>query len=152
MFYTGLNNSKLPVQTILFACTNNAIRSPMAEAIFKYLFPKMAYCESVGVVEGDMNPFVQLVLTEEEIPYIPHKIKTFETLREQNFDLIIALSESALNMANFMTRTISCEIDFWNIPIAYDDTEAQNRDVRMMEIRLLRDALQSKILSTFTRE
>lgn len=124
----------------------------MAEAIFKHLFPKLVYCESVGVIEGDMNPFVQFVLNEREIPYIPHKIKTFETLREQNFDLIIALSESALNMANLMTKTISCEVDFWDMPITYDDTENKSRDIRIMEIRLLRDELQAKITSLFTKD
>ena len=44
----GPHGEDLP-GAILFACTMNAVRSPMAAAIMKHLFGKFIYIDSAGV-------------------------------------------------------------------------------------------------------
>ena len=52
------------VTSVLFACTYNAIRSPMAEALMKYFHGHRIYVDSVGVREGDPDPFMVAVMDE----------------------------------------------------------------------------------------
>ena len=44
--------------SILFACTHNAIRSPVAEAMMKVLHGRRVYVDSVGVRPQPIDPFV----------------------------------------------------------------------------------------------
>ena len=41
--------------SVLFACSHNAIRSPMAEALAKRLYGNTAYMDSVGVIWGGVD-------------------------------------------------------------------------------------------------
>jgi len=41
--------------SILFACTWNAVRSPMAEGIMKHLFGTRLFVDSVGVRKGEID-------------------------------------------------------------------------------------------------
>ena len=40
--------------SVLFACTMNSIRSPMAEAILKHLHGRRVYVDSVGVRAAEL--------------------------------------------------------------------------------------------------
>ncbi len=42
---------------VLFACTQNVIRSPMAAAIMKHFYGHKVYVASAGVKPGDPDPF-----------------------------------------------------------------------------------------------
>ena len=42
--------------SILFVCSENALRSPMAEALTKHRFGTGVYVDSVGVRDGDLDP------------------------------------------------------------------------------------------------
>ncbi|MEO1250086.1 MAG: hypothetical protein AAFW76_09640, partial [Pseudomonadota bacterium] len=47
-----------PVLTsVLFSCTFNAVRSPMAESALKHILGHRLYVDSAGVRSGDLNPF-----------------------------------------------------------------------------------------------
>jgi protein-tyrosine-phosphatase len=49
---------------VLFACSQNAIRSPMAAAIMKHYFGHRVYVDSCGVRAGERDEFVLQVLDE----------------------------------------------------------------------------------------
>ncbi len=49
---------------VLFVCGMNAVRSPMAVAITRHLFPRQIYFASAGVRKGERDPFVDAVLAE----------------------------------------------------------------------------------------
>ena len=55
--------SNLP-SSVLFACTLNAVRSPMAEALAKRLYGTRAYFDSAGVRAGNLDSFAVSVLDE----------------------------------------------------------------------------------------
>jgi protein-tyrosine-phosphatase len=57
----GPNGEELP-QAVLFACTQNAVRSPMAAAIMRYLYGKFCYIDAVGARAGEKDPFIVEVL------------------------------------------------------------------------------------------
>ena len=51
-------------QAVLFACTLNAVRSPMAESAARYFFGKEIFIASAGVKKGQLDPFAVAVMDE----------------------------------------------------------------------------------------
>ena len=71
--------SELP-GAVLFACTLNAIRSPMAEGIMKYLHGRQVYVQSCGMRSGDLDAFAVAVMDEIGIDISRHVPRAFEQL------------------------------------------------------------------------
>jgi len=132
---------------VLFSCTMNSVRSPMAEAILKYLHGHHIYVDSVGVRPGETDGFAIEVMDEIGIDLSQHKTKTFEDLEDSSFDLIISLSPEAQHKAVEMTRTMACDVEFWN---TFDATVVEgSRDVRLEAYRQVRDQLMERIKGRF---
>jgi protein-tyrosine-phosphatase len=135
---------------VLFACGLNAVRSPMAAALFKQMFGKTVYVSSVGVQKGEPDPFVDAVMAEIGIDIARHKPMTFEELDELeglNFDLIVTLSPPAHHKALELTRTIAAEVEYWP---TVDPTAAEgNREQKLAAYREVRDQLMTRIRERF---
>ena len=141
----GLRNS-LP-GAVLFCCTQNAIRSPMAEGMLKQLLGKKIYVDSVGVRAGELDPFAVAAMDEIGIDMAKHKPKTFDALEDSSFDLIISLSPEAQHKAVDMTRTMACDVEFWN---TFDPSIVEgSREQRMDAYREVRDRLMDRIRERF---
>src|SRR5690606_27999877 len=82
-------------KAVLFACTMNAIRSPMAAAILRHLAGQRIYVESAGVRAGDRDAFAEAVMDEIGIDLTRHKPQMLADLHDTTFDLIITLSPEA---------------------------------------------------------
>jgi protein-tyrosine-phosphatase len=137
-------------QAVLFACGYNAVRSPMAAALFKQLFGRSTYVESVGVRNGDPNPFAAAVLDEIGIDMNKHRPRTFEELEEYeglNFDLIVSLSPEAHHKALDLTRTVAADVEYWPTPDA--TIAGGNREQVMDAYREVRDMLMKRIGERF---
>ena len=50
--------------SLLFACSENSVRSPMAEALAKRLYGQAAYIDSVGVRASEVDTFAAAALDE----------------------------------------------------------------------------------------
>jgi protein-tyrosine-phosphatase len=133
--------------SVLFACTHNAIRSPMAEGLMKYLHGRQVYVDSVGVRAAPVDPFVVAVLDEIGIDLSRHEPKTFEDLEDDYFDLVISLSPEAQHRAVELTRTSSCEIEFW--PTMDPSLVSGSREVRLDAYRALREDLLKRLQARF---
>jgi protein-tyrosine-phosphatase len=132
---------------VLFACTLNTIRSPMAEGLLKYLHGKRIYVDSVGVHCGEQDGFAIAVMDEIGIDISEHKAKTFADLEEAYFDLIISLSPEAQHSAVEMTRHMACEVEFWH---TFDPSVVEgSREVRLEAYREVRDTLYERIKERF---
>ena len=59
----GPNGEELP-GAVLFACTLNSVRSPMAAALMRHLFGKFVYVDSAGARAGDLDPMAVEVMEE----------------------------------------------------------------------------------------
>src|SRR3712207_197164 len=106
-------------QSVLFACGQNVIRSPMAMALFRQMFGKNIYVASAGVKPGEPDAFAAAVLDEIGLDITRHKSQTFEDLDELeglNFDLIVTLSPEAHHKALDLTRTIAADVEYWPTP------------------------------------
>ncbi len=132
---------------VLFACTFNAVRSPMAEGLLRQLLGHRIYVESIGVREGELDPFAVQVMDEIGIDIAGHRPRTFDDLEDGSFDTIISLSPEAQHRAVELTRMMSCEVVFWN---TFDPTMVEgNREVRLDAYRRVRDQLMMRIKTRF---
>jgi protein-tyrosine-phosphatase len=136
--------------SILFACTHNAIRSPIAEALMKYRHGQRVYVDSVGVRPGEIDPFAVAALDEIGIDLSRHRPKGFDDLEDDYFDLVISFSPEAHHRAVELTRTSSCEIEFW--PTLDPSLIEGSREVRLDAYRALRDATLARLRTRFPRE
>lgn len=132
---------------VLFACTYNAVRSPMAEAILKSLHGQRIFVDSAGVREGVLDPFAVQVMDEIGLDITRHQPKTFDDLEDESFDHVISLSPEAQHRAVEMTRVMACETILWN---TLDATFVEgSRETRLAVYRQVRDHLIKKINQTF---
>ncbi len=134
--------SDLP-SSVLFACTMNAVRSAMAEGILKKRHGDQIYVDSAGVRAGEKNGYMIEVMAEIDIDMSNHQSKTFETLEDTSFDLIISLSPEAQHSAVELTRWMSCEVVYW--PTFDPDAIRGRRDSQLEGFRQIRDDLVRKI-------
>ena len=134
------------IQSVLFVCAMNSVRSPMAEALARHYFGKSVYVQSAGVRKGERDPFAVSVLDEIGIDGSKHKPRTVEELEEWeglNFDLIVSLSPEAHHAALELTRTLACAVEYWP---TQDPTDVQgSRDQILDAYRDARDGLSFRI-------
>ena len=137
--------------SVLFACTFNAIRSPIAAALMKHLHGRHIYVDSVGVRAAEIDPFAVAVMDEIGIDIAKHRPMTFEELEDLeglNFDLIVTLSPEAHHKALELTRTLASDVEYWPTP---DPTLASgNREQQLDAYRQVRDQLQQRIKARFS--
>ena len=129
---------------ILFSCSFNAVRSPMAEGLTRLFFGREIYVSSAGVkVEFDADPFAASVMDELGIDMTVHKPKTFEDLEDSSFDLIITLSPESHHKALEFTRTLACDVLYWP---TIDPTAVEgSRERKLDAYREVRDTLAKRI-------
>jgi protein-tyrosine-phosphatase len=133
--------------SVLFCCTMNALRSPMAEAMLKHLHGRRIYVDSAGLRSGPVDEFAVAVMEEIGMDISKHRPKTFEQLEDGSFDLIVSLSPEAQHHAVEMTRTMACDVEFWN---TFDPSIAEgSREARLDAYRQVRDLLLRRILARF---
>jgi len=132
---------------VLFCCTMNEIRSPMAEGLMKRYHGTRVFVDSAGIHQGKLDPFMVDVMREMGIDMTRHKPKTFDNLTDDSFDTVISLSPHAQHKAVDLTRYMHCDVKFWNI---YDPSlEEGNRESKLLAYRRVRDELRQKILDLF---
>lgn len=133
--------------SVLFACTFNAIRSPMAEALLKHVHGRRIYVDSVGVRAAELDPFVVTVMQELGIDLSRHRGKTFDDLADTSFDVVVTLSPEAQHKAVEMTRTMACDVEYW---ATLDPTWIEgSREATLGAYREVRDQLLRRIRTRF---
>jgi protein-tyrosine-phosphatase len=139
-----------PPQALLFACSHNAVRSPMAAAMFRQLFGRVSYARSAGARKGETDLFAIAVMDEIGIDLTKHRPRTFEELEDLdglNFDLIITLSPEAHHRALELTRTLAADVEYW--PTVDPTTAEGSRAQRLEGYREVRDKLMARIKKRF---
>jgi len=134
-------------KSVLFACTENSVRSPMAEGIMRSFHGRSILIESVGVFAGHRDLFMIETMKEIDIDMSDHQSRIFGSVADDTFDYVIALSTHAQNTAVELTRYVECEVMLWN---TFDPTVVEgSRDVRLNAYREVRDFLIRRILEVF---
>lgn len=129
---------------ILFSCTFNSVRSPIAEGLTRLYFGREIYTASAGVKTGeDLDPFSVAVMDEVGVDLSKHHPHTFEELEDSSFDLIVTLSPEAHHKALEFTRTLACDVIYWP---TMDPTAVEgSRDRRLEAYREVREGLAKRI-------
>lgn len=133
---------------VLFACTQNAVRSPMAEGLLKHLLGRGVFVDSVGVRTGELDLFAVQVMDELGIDISRHRPKSFDELEDESFDQVITLSPEAQHRGVEMTRMMACDVFYW--PTLDPSIIEGSRDTRLDAYRQVRDQLLARIKQHFS--
>ncbi len=137
------------LQSVLFACTFNAVRSPMAEAIARHYFGRRIHFASAGLKRAEPNGFAAAAMAEIGMDISRHHPRTFEELEDKSYDLIVTLSPEAHHRALEFARDLDVEVVYWPTP---DPTAATgSRETILEAYRETRDRLAARIKSYLHR-
>jgi len=132
--------STLP--TVLFVCSMNSVRSPIAAALARQQFPGRVIARSAGVRSGKADGFVHEVMEEIGIDMSVHTPHTMDELVATRFDLVVTLSPDAREAV--ARRGLEARaIEHWPMP---DPTIVEgSREAILSAYRSLRDTLQLRV-------
>ena len=134
---------------VLFACTQNAIRSPMASGLMRHFYGHTVYTSSAGVNAGKPDDFAISVMEELGIDIAYRSPRSFDELEDTSFDIIISLSPEAQHKAVELTRTMACEVEYW--PTLDPAFVSGSREQIVESYRGVRDGLLKRIRERFGR-
>jgi protein-tyrosine-phosphatase len=133
--------------SLLFACSENSVRSPMAEALAKRLYGQASYIDSVGVRASEVDFFAAAALDELGIDVHRHHAKTFDDVDPSSFDLIVTLSPEAHHQALEFTRGTAAEVEYW--PVMDPSGVEGSREMRLEAYRSTRDQILARLKTRF---
>ena len=132
---------------ILFACTQNAVRSVMAKGLFETKFYSSAgKAVSCGVIEGPLDGFAVAVLQEKGIDVSSHEAQVFEALDPADFDLIVSFSREAADKARRWANE-GCSTLFWHVHPP--QTDEWSRDTTLDSYRQIREKIDRLLTDYF---
>ena len=139
--------------SVLFACTHNIIRSPMAVGLMQLRYGSLVRVDSVGVRPGEevsaMAVFVMDELGVDISATRPKGFDAFEENEEGPFSLIVSLSPEAHHRALDLVPRLGLAAEYWP---TFDPSLAEgSREQVLMEYRAVRDGLDRRIAARFPR-
>lgn len=145
-------NKKLE-QSVLFCCNYNAVRSPMAEGIFKKLIGKKIFVQSAGVFDSlEIDGYTVSVCNEINVTLSRHKVRSLSEMENYggfigSFDLVICLTKKSLNEVKKYSAFSSVCIENWVVeePIIHENDIQKT----LISYRKTRDLLSHKISKRF---
>ena len=134
---------------VLFACTYNRVRSPMAAGLLRRLLGDRVFVDSCGLRadEDEPDPFVVAVMDELGLDLTGHQPKTFDDLEDESFDLVISLAPHAQHRAVELTRGGAAEVEYW--PTTDPTLTEGSREAVIDAYRRTRDELDARIRRRF---
>ena len=141
------------IQSVLFCCDYNSVRSPMAEGIFKKLVGRKVFVQSAGIYNNlEINGFSIRVCKEIDIELNSHQVKSLENMEKMGgfvgaFDLAIALTPLALGKIESYAKFSDLEIEYWNVLEPFN--EDNQLEKTLDSYRKTRDKLYKKVQERF---
>jgi protein-tyrosine-phosphatase len=127
---------------VLFACTHNTVRSPMAAALFAQATGAPAV--SCGLTAGEqVNGFACAVMAEAGVDLLDHHPRRFEDVADRP-ELIVALTPEAAARAG---RVPGVPVEVW--PIEDPTLTEGSREQQLDAFRRVRDDLRARIRARF---
>lgn len=134
--------------SVLYVCGQNAIRSPIAEALTRKMFPGI-YVASAGVMKGSRDPFAAAVIAEDGLSMESHNPRRLEELTDGFFDLVITLTPQAHHTVLEQMRGYSVDVEYWPTP---DPALATGSREQILDAyRDIRENLKQRISERFRR-
>jgi protein-tyrosine-phosphatase len=136
-----------PPQAVLFVCRHNVIRSPMAAAIARQMFPRSMYVRSAGLERGTPDPFAVAAMEEIGLDIAGRESRTLEDLADTSFDLVVTLAPEAHHRVLELARTESFDVEYW--PTLDPTVTEGSREQILDAYRAVRDGLRRRIDERF---
>jgi uncharacterized protein (UPF0262 family)/protein-tyrosine-phosphatase len=127
---------------VLFVCSMNSVRSPIAAALARKFFPGRLIARSAGVRSGKADAFVHEVMEEIGIDMSVHTPHTMDELAATPFDLVVTLSADAREAVDGGSLELQRR-EHW--PMADPTLVEANREAILSAYRTLRDSLQIRV-------
>jgi protein-tyrosine-phosphatase len=146
-------SGELP-RSVLFVCTSNALRSPMAAGLMRRRFGPMMRVESAGVRPGAaIDAMTVYVMDEFGVDLARHRPQSLEDVAEEaegvRYDVIVTLSPEAHHHALGLVPILADNAEYW--PTIDPSLSEGSREQRLMEYRQVRDGLDRRIAERFPR-
>jgi uncharacterized protein (UPF0262 family)/protein-tyrosine-phosphatase len=137
-----------PLPRVLFVCTRNAVRSPMAEGLLALRRGDAGRVSSAGLFGDPVDPLAAAVMAEVGADLNEHNGNALGDIQLGDIDVVISLSVEAA--AAFDPPPTGLIIEHWEID---DPTENEgNRDAQLDAYRGVRIALEKRIAARFSAE
>jgi protein-tyrosine-phosphatase len=134
-------------QSILFVCSENSVRSPMAEALTRKISNNKVYTASVGLRRGRTDGFAAEVLREIGIEGGLRPPRAWEEFEDEAFDLVVSLTPEARDRIAELARGAPTELAYWPTP---DPTLVEGSRENVLDAyRAVRDGLARRIHDLF---
>ena len=141
------------IQSVLFCCNYNSVRSPMAEGIFKNIIGRKIFVQSAGVFDTlEIDGFTVKVCDEINVKLSKHRVRSLREMELEggfigSFDLIIPLTKEASEEAFKYATYSSVMIEEWVVdePKKYENDISQT----LSSYRMIRDLIFDKINKRF---
>jgi protein-tyrosine-phosphatase len=140
-------------KSVLFVCTHNAIRSPMAAALMRLRFGPLVRVDSAGVRPSEevsaMAAFVMDEFGADLSKLRPKGLEAFAENEDGPFDLVVSLSPEAHHQALDRIPELGLAVEYWP---TFDPSLAEGaREQVLMGYRAVRDGLAHRIAERFQR-
>lgn len=137
------NTDMKPIKSVLFVCNQNAVRSPMAKGLTDRHTKRRIFCESAGLIAGQLDGFSVAVMKEAKIDISEHQPKVLNSIPVEKFDAIIALTPESRDKIAKLAQEHDIRFEYWQTP---DPAEGEgNRDQVLESYRHVRDHLECRI-------
>ena len=141
------------IQSVLFCCNYNSVRSPMAEGIFKKFIGRKIFVQSAGVFDTlEIDGFTVKVCNEINVKLSKHRVRSLREMEKAggfigSFDLIIPLTRQSSEEAHKYSTYSSVMIEDWIVdePIKNENDISQT----LCSYRKTRDIIFDKIKRRF---
>jgi uncharacterized protein (UPF0262 family)/protein-tyrosine-phosphatase len=141
-YASRIDESRSELPTVLFVCSMNSVRSPIAAALARQAFPGRVIARSVGVNGGVADQFVHEVMEEAGIDMSVHTPHILDELVANRFDLVVTLSDDAPE-AVARKGLEAGSVEHWSVP---DPSLVEgSRENRLDAYRELRDSLRTRV-------
>ncbi|MGF1606579.1 MAG: low molecular weight phosphatase family protein [Rhodothalassiaceae bacterium] len=134
-------------RSVLFVCTRNAVRSPMAAYLADRHCRRRVFVASAGLDPGPADGFALAALEEVGIDATRHEPRALADVDADQFDLIVTLSPEAQHHAAKLPLKPGAAFEYW--PTMDPTIFEGSRDQRLTAYRDLRDGLEQRIRERF---
>ncbi len=134
------------LDAVLFVCTLNAVRSPMAKGLLRRLRPELTV-KSAGLEPGEPDHLMVAVMAELGLDLSKHSPHRLDGFKPGQFGLVISLSPEAHHHALEWTRHARTPVEYWAFPDV--TVEEGSREQRLDAYRALRDDIDKRLKSHF---
>jgi protein-tyrosine-phosphatase len=133
---------------VLYVCTLNKVRSPMAAGLTCKLYGEAMQVNSCGLEPSeDVDPMAAVVMGEIGVDLSAHQPVSFDDVRLQDFGVIVALSPEAWERVRTAGVPGGPEVEHW--PVTDPTAGEGSREMRLEAYRQTRRDLEARITERF---